>query len=141
MKRHQLEWYVKVLLIWAGSTITLPSEELMQASHDGKKRRYSRLWGLPEAVLSAARRPTSTQVLHGKVASTSSGTRHASYGSSVGRATSKTFSYPSKSLEDLQPQEGSRGFMSSMRKISLVGGRSTNGRRVLRKSRLFHQFL
>ena len=26
-----------------GSTVTLPSEESMQASHDGKKRRYSRL--------------------------------------------------------------------------------------------------
>ncbi|KAG2362960.1 hypothetical protein BDR07DRAFT_1405595, partial [Suillus spraguei] len=58
----------------------------------------------------------------GENISTSSGTRHTSYGSSVGRAASKTFRHPNESIEDLQPREGSRGFMGSMRKISLVSG-------------------
>lgn len=74
------------------------------------------------SLLSAARRPTSMQVPHGKVISTSSGTRHTSYGSSVGRAASKTFSHPSESVDSLQRPEGSRSFMGSIRKISLVGG-------------------
>jgi len=74
------------------------------------------------SLLSAARRPTSMQVPQGKVISTSTGTRHTSYGSSVGRAASKTFSHPNESAEDLQPREGGRGFMGGMRKISLVGG-------------------
>ncbi|KAG1743817.1 hypothetical protein EDB19DRAFT_1697079 [Suillus lakei] len=75
------------------------------------------------SLLSAARRPTSMQVPQGKVISTSTGTRHTSYGSSVGRAASKTFSHPNESVEDLQHREGSRGFMGGMRKISLVSGK------------------
>lgn len=74
------------------------------------------------SLFSTARRPTSMQVPQGKVISTSTGTRHTSYGSSVGRAASKTFSHPNESVEDLQPREGSRGFMGGMRKISLVSG-------------------
>jgi hypothetical protein len=74
------------------------------------------------SLLSAARRPTSMQVPQGKIISTSTGTRHTSYGSSVGRAASKTFSHPNESVEDLQPREGSRSFMGGMRKISLVSG-------------------
>ncbi|KAG1824109.1 hypothetical protein EV424DRAFT_1396104 [Suillus variegatus] len=74
------------------------------------------------SLLSAARRPTSMQVPQGKVLSTSTGTRHTSYGSSVGRVASQTFSHPHESVEDLQSREGSRGFMGSMRKISLISG-------------------
>ncbi|KAG2346198.1 hypothetical protein BDR05DRAFT_1057828 [Suillus weaverae] len=74
------------------------------------------------SLLSSARRPTSMQVPQGKVISTSTGTRHTSYGSSVGRAASKTFSHPNESVEDLKPREGSRGFLGGMRKISFVSG-------------------
>ncbi|KAJ8585692.1 hypothetical protein M405DRAFT_935862 [Rhizopogon salebrosus TDB-379] len=75
------------------------------------------------SLLTAARRPTSMQVPQGNFVSTSTGTRHTSYGSSVGRAASKIFSHPSESVEDLQPQEGTRSFLGSMRKISFVGGK------------------
>ncbi|KAI6104575.1 hypothetical protein EDD16DRAFT_1492581 [Pisolithus croceorrhizus] len=73
-----------------------------------------------------ARRPTSMQVPNGKFPSSSgTGTRHASYGSSTGRASARVFSTPTptESLEelDVQAQEGSRSFMGNMRKISLVG--------------------
>ncbi|KAG2136566.1 uncharacterized protein EDB93DRAFT_774828 [Suillus bovinus] len=74
------------------------------------------------SLLSVARRPTSMQVPQGKIISTSSGTRHTSYGSSVGRMASQTFGHPSESAEDLQHREGSRGFMGSIRKISLISG-------------------
>ncbi|KAG2066621.1 hypothetical protein BDR04DRAFT_1106425 [Suillus decipiens] len=74
------------------------------------------------SLLSAARRPTSMQVPQGKVISTSTGTRHTSYGSSVGRAASKAFRHPDESIEDLQSRDGSRDFMGGMRKISLVSG-------------------
>ncbi|KAH7886709.1 hypothetical protein F5I97DRAFT_1038359 [Phlebopus sp. FC_14] len=76
--------------------------------------------------LLVGRRPTSMQVPNGRYPS--SGTRHASYGSSVGRTTSsRVFSTPTptESVDELnvlpQPQEGSRSFMGSVRKISLVG--------------------
>ncbi|KAI6102289.1 hypothetical protein EDD17DRAFT_1477776 [Pisolithus thermaeus] len=73
-----------------------------------------------------ARRPTSMQVPNGKFPSSSgAGTRHASYGSSTGRASARVFSTPTptESVEefDVQAQEGSRSFMGNMRKISLVG--------------------
>ncbi|KIJ62506.1 hypothetical protein HYDPIDRAFT_169152 [Hydnomerulius pinastri MD-312] len=98
--------------------------------------------GLGKPSLSAARRPTSMQVPNGVGASSgsggsgsgkfpSAGTRHASYGSSVGRASSsRVFSTPTptESVDELDhippvptPQEGSRSFMGSVRKISLVG--------------------
>ena len=53
------------------------------------------------------------------------------YGSSVGRTTGRVFSAPTptesvEELEHVQPQESSRGFMGSMRKISLVGQRNHN---------------
>lgn len=75
-----------------------------------------------------ARRPTSMQVPNGKFpASSGTGTRHASYGSSTGRASARVFSTPTptESSEELnvQPQEGSRNFMGNVRKISLVGPR------------------
>lgn len=65
------------------------------------------------------------QVPNGKHPS-GAGTRHASYGSSVGRTSGRVFSTPTptesvEELDHLQPQEGSRSFMGSMRKISLIG--------------------
>ncbi|KAG6336077.1 hypothetical protein ID866_3003 [Astraeus odoratus] len=82
------------------------------------------------SLSATARRPTSMQVPNGKLPpgiSPSTGTRHASYGSSVGRASARVFSTPTptESMEDLdlQPPEGSRGLMGSVRKISLVGGK------------------
>ena len=89
--------------------------------------------------LGPSRRPASMQVPNGAALSigtgsskfASVGTRHASYGSSIGRASSRVFSTPTptESAEDLPPmpalpsQEGSRSFMGSVRKISLVGGK------------------
>ncbi|KIK93399.1 hypothetical protein PAXRUDRAFT_516961 [Paxillus rubicundulus Ve08.2h10] len=86
--------------------------------------------GKPSLV--AARRPTSMQGPNGGASRfPSAGTRHASYGSSIGRTSSRVFSTPTpaESVEDLPPmpmvvlQEGSRSFMGSVRKISLVGGK------------------
>ena len=82
------------------------------------------------SLFAAARRPTSMQVPNGKHPS-GTGPRHASYGSSVGRTTGRVFSTPTptesvEELEHVQPQEGSRSFMGSMRKISLVGQRMHN---------------
>ncbi|KAH7914872.1 hypothetical protein BJ138DRAFT_1123089 [Hygrophoropsis aurantiaca] len=75
------------------------------------------------SLVSAARRPTSMQVPNGRFPS--SGARAASYGSSVGRSMSKNFSLPTESVEEFDnippPPEGSRSFMGSVRKISLVG--------------------
>ncbi|KAL4064673.1 hypothetical protein V8B97DRAFT_2111834 [Scleroderma yunnanense] len=78
-----------------------------------------------------ARRPTSMQVPNGKHPSgigtaAGAGTRHASYGSSVGRTTARVFSTPTptesvEELDHIQPQEGSRSFMGNMRRISLAG--------------------
>lgn len=96
--------------------------------------------GLGKPSLGPSRRPTSMQVPNGAALGigpgssrfASVGTRHASYGSSIGRASSsRVFSTPTptESVEDLPPmpalppQEGSRGFMGSVRRISLVGGK------------------
>ncbi|KAG8215721.1 hypothetical protein J3R82DRAFT_7613 [Butyriboletus roseoflavus] len=96
--------------------------------------------GLGKPSLGPSRRPTSMQVPNGATLAIGSGnnkfasvgTRHASYGSSIGRASSsRVFSTPTptESAEDLPPipalplQEGSRSFMGSVRKISLVGGK------------------
>ncbi|KAG2124807.1 hypothetical protein DEU56DRAFT_826617 [Suillus clintonianus] len=107
---------------------------VLSTPHKLSKRKSSKIFdpnssnevmGTPvkPSLLSAARRPTSMQVPQGKVISASTGTRHTSYGSSMGRAASKTFSHPDESVEDLQPREGNRGFMGGMRKISLVSGK------------------
>ena len=95
--------------------------------------------GLGKPSLGPSRRPTSMQVSNGSSLSigtgsnkfASVGTRHTSYGSSIGRASSRVFSTPTptESTEDLPPmpalppQEGSRSFMGSVRKISLVSGK------------------
>ena len=96
--------------------------------------------GQGKPSLGPNRRPTSMQVPNGAALAINSGsnrfasvgTRHASYGSSIGRASaSRVFSTPTptESAEDLPPipalppQEGSRSFMGSVRKISLVGGK------------------
>ncbi|KAF8129752.1 hypothetical protein EV363DRAFT_1336289 [Boletus edulis] len=96
--------------------------------------------GLGKPSLGPNRRPTSMQVPSGAALSigtgsnkfASIGTRHASYGSSIGRASSsRVFSTPTptESVEHLPPipalptQEGSRGFMGGVRKISLVSGK------------------
>ncbi|KAF8552674.1 hypothetical protein OG21DRAFT_1604557 [Imleria badia] len=95
--------------------------------------------GLGKPTLGPSRRPTSMQVPNGALSIGSGsnkfasiGTRHASYGSSIGRASSsRVFSTPTptESAEDLPPipalppQEGSRSFMGSVRKISLVSGK------------------
>ncbi|KAH7925772.1 hypothetical protein BV22DRAFT_1033576 [Leucogyrophana mollusca] len=74
------------------------------------------------SLVSSARRPTSMQVPNGRFPN--SGARAASYGSSVGRSSSKNFSLPTESVEELETHplpEGSRSFMGSVRKISLVG--------------------
>lgn len=100
----------------------------------------SGVMGLGKPSLGPSRRPTSMQVPNGATLAiatgsnrfASVGTRHASYGSSVGRASSsRVFSTPTptESVEDLPPmpalppQEGSRNSMGSVRKISLVGGK------------------
>ena len=100
----------------------------------------SGLVGLGKPSLGPSRRPTSMQVPNGAALAigtgsnkfASIGTRHASYGSSIGRASSsRVFSTPTptESAEDLPPipalppQEGSRTFMGSVRKISLVSGK------------------
>ena len=96
--------------------------------------------GLGKPSLGPNRRPSSMQVPNAAALAigtgtnkfASIGTRHASYGSSIGRASaSRVFSTPTptESAEDLPPmpalppQEGSRSFMGSVRKISLVGGK------------------
>ncbi|KAI6011829.1 hypothetical protein EDC04DRAFT_758818 [Pisolithus marmoratus] len=72
------------------------------------------------------RRPTSMQGPNGKFpVSSGTGPRHASYGSSTGRAAARVFSTPTptESSEELhvQAQEGSRNFIGNVRKISFVG--------------------
>lgn len=96
--------------------------------------------GLGKPSLGLGRRPTSMQVPNGVALAvgtgsnkfSSIGTRHASYGSSIGRvSSSRVFSTPTptESMEDLPPipalppQEGSRSFIGSVRKISLVSGK------------------
>lgn len=96
--------------------------------------------GMGKPSLGPGRRPTSMQVPSGVALSVGSGsnkfssvgTRHASYGSSIGRvSSSRVFSAPTptESTDDLPAmpplpsQEGSRSFMGSVRKISLVGGK------------------
>lgn len=106
----------------------------------------SGMMGLGKPSLGPSRRPSSMQVPNGATLAigngsnkfASIGTRHASYGSSIGRASSsRVFSTPTptESTEDLPPmpalppQEGSRGFMGSVRKISLVGGKKHRKRK------------
>ncbi|KAF8837657.1 hypothetical protein BDN67DRAFT_983084 [Paxillus ammoniavirescens] len=114
-----------------------PSGVAFQASSSGEftgegSSSVSGGLGLGKPSLAAARRPTSMQVPNGGASRfPSAGTRHASYGSSIGRTSSRVFSTPTptESVEDLPPmptavlQEGSRSFMGSVRKISLVGGK------------------
>lgn len=106
----------------------------------------SGMMGLGKPSLGPSRRPTSMQVPNGVTLATgtgsnrfaSTGTRHASYGSSIGRvSSSRVFSTPTptESMEDLPPvpalplQEGSRSFMGSVRKISLGGGKKHKKRK------------
>ncbi|KAF9221162.1 hypothetical protein BS17DRAFT_786002 [Gyrodon lividus] len=113
-----------------------PSEMAFQASSSGEftgegSSSVSAGLGLGKPGLGGARRPTSMQGPNGVGVGggrfPSVGTRHASYGSSVGRSFSTPT--PTESVEDLPPmptpvpQEGSRSFIGSVRKISLVGGK------------------
>lgn len=80
------------------------------------------------------RRPISMQLPNGRFPSGSgTGTRHASYGSSVGRSSARVFSTPTptESSEELSLQgpEGSRSFAGSVRKSSLVGQRKHKKRK------------
>lgn len=119
----------------AGADVSVPSTP----SRRLLRRKQSRTFDLtsstepPESsfakpsLMAAARRPTSMQVPNGKHPS-GTGTRHASYGSSVGRTSGRVFSTPTptesvEELDHVQPQEGSRSFMGSMRKISFVGSK------------------
>ncbi|KAG9312476.1 hypothetical protein JVU11DRAFT_6862 [Chiua virens] len=123
-----------------------PLEYTSSGEHTGDgSSSASGVIGLGKPSLGPGRRPSSMQVPNGAVLSIgtgssrfgSIGTRHASYGSSVGRASaSRAFSAPTptESMEDLPPMpdlsaEGSRSFMGSIRKISLVGGKKYKKRK------------
>ncbi|KAH0835601.1 hypothetical protein J3R83DRAFT_9326 [Lanmaoa asiatica] len=124
---------------WKASGVPIKYTSSGELTGDGSSS-ASGVVGLGKPSLGPSRRPTSMQVSNGATLGigtgsnkfASVGTRHASYGSSIGRASSsRVFSTPtpSESVEDLPPipalllQEGSRSLIGSVRKISIVGGK------------------